>query len=72
MPDEVIITITIDTMATVIFSAATLLQNTTILLAIALPEWSAPFYLVELSIAYPIYYMGLSLWLQTRPARLAG
>lgn len=33
-------------------------------LAIFFPDWGSRFFLVEISLAYPIFYMGLSLWLQ--------
>jgi len=31
--------------------------------AVAWPEWARPLHLTELSLAYPIYYMGISAWL---------
>ena len=35
-----------------------------LILAIVFPTWGSRFHLAEISLAYPIYYVGLSLWLQ--------
>ncbi|MEE3329471.1 MAG: CDP-alcohol phosphatidyltransferase family protein [Myxococcota bacterium] len=63
-------------------SKLTVLRNTTavgglvwgalLTTAIVKPEFSEPFYLLELSLAYPAYYLALSYWLGNRGPRSRG
>lgn len=41
-----------------------MLWGLVLIVAILFPEWGARLKLVEISLAYPIFYVGLSLWLQ--------
>jgi phosphatidylcholine synthase len=45
-------------------NAAGMLWGLVLMLAILFPESSSRFRLVEISLGYPIFYVGLSLWLQ--------
>jgi len=54
-------------------AAGGMLWGALLTLAILAPEGSARFHLLELSLAYPAYYLGLSFWLaQRRRAARAG
>ncbi len=48
-------------------NAAGMLWGLALSLAILRPEWASRFFLVEISLAYPAFYMALSLWLQREP-----
>jgi phosphatidylcholine synthase len=45
-------------------TAAGMLWGLALIVAIAFPEWDARLKLVEISLSYPIFYVGLSFWLQ--------
>jgi phosphatidylcholine synthase len=45
-------------------NAAGMAWGCVMILAILFPDWGSRLFLVEASLAYPIFYVGLSLWLQ--------